>query len=154
MVQKQSEGNVSMSITVDEMNQKVVEIRAKEEEYEAAKKVSTQLGHEVDSLYEQVGKMLLDLGQDSFRTPLGTVSLRKRTSFKVPKDEESKQVFFQKLKDMGVFESMITVNSNTLNSFLKAEYESAEAIGQDMVTYQFPGIDPPTVSVTASLRKA
>ena len=143
-----------MSITVEEMNKKVEEIRAKEAEYEEAKKVSTKLGYEVDSLYEQVGQMLLDLGQDSFKTPLGTVSLRKRTSFKVPKDEESRTAFFNKLKEMGVFEGMITVNSNTLNSFLKAEYEAAEARGEDMVTYRFDGIEPPTTSVTASLRKA
>jgi hypothetical protein len=143
-----------MSITVDEMNQKVQEIRAKEEEYEAARKVSTALGYEVDKLYEQIGQMLLDLGQDSFKTPLGTVSLRKRTSFKTPKDEESRTAFFNKLKEMGVFDSMITVNSNTLNSFLKAEYEQAEANGEDMVTYKFDGIEPPTISVTASLRKA
>lgn len=143
-----------MSITVEEMNKKVEEIRAKEAEYEEAKKVSTKLGYEVDALYEQVGQMLLDLGQDSFKTPLGTVSLRKRTSFKVPKDEESRTAFFNKLKEMGVFEGMITVNSNTLNSFLKAEYEAAEARGEDMVTYRFDGIEPPTTSVTASLRKA
>ena len=142
-----------MSITVDEMNQKVTEIRAKEVEYEEQRKISTALGYEVDKLYEQIGQMLLDLGQDSFKTPLGTISLRKRTSFKTPKDEESRTAFFNKLKEMGVFESMITVNSNTLNSFLKAEYESAEASGEDMVTFKFAGIDPPTVTVTASLRK-
>lgn len=142
------------TITVEQMNQKVEEIRAKEAEYEAQKKISTSLGFEVDKLYEHIGQMLLDLGQDSFKTPLGTVSLRKRTSFKTPKDEESRNAFFGKLKDMGVFESMITVNSNTLNSFLKADYEQAEARGDDMVTYRFDGIEPPTISVTASLRKA
>ena len=143
-----------MSITVADVNKIVADIRAKEEEYEAQKKISTALGNEVEKLYEQAGQILLDLGQDSFKTPLGTVSLRKRTSFKTPKDEASREAFFNKLKEMGVFDSMITVNSNTLNSFLKAEYESAEARGEDMVTYKFAGIEPPTVSVTASLRKA
>jgi len=142
------------TITVDDMNKKVEEIRAKEAAYEEQKKISTQLGYEVDSLYEQIGKMLLDLGQDSFKTPLGTVSLRKRTSFKTPKDEDSRNAFFGKLKEMDVFDSMITVNSNTLNSFLKAEWEAAEARGEDMITYRFAGIEPPTISVTASLRKA
>lgn len=142
------------TITVEQMNQKIADIRAKEEEYEAAKKISTALGYEVDSLYSQVGQMLLDLGQDSFKTPLGTISLRKRQSFKIPKDENSRIAFFNKLKEMDVFESMITVNSNSLNSFLKAEWEAAEARGEDMVTYRFDGIEPPTISVTASLRKA
>jgi hypothetical protein len=142
-----------MSITVEEMNQKVIAIRAKEEEYEASRKISTALGYEVDSLYEQIGQMLLDLGQSSFKTPLATVSLKKRRSFKTPKDEVSRNEFFSKLKELGVFEEMITVNSATLNAFLKAEYESAEENGEDMVTYKFAGIDPPTESVTASLRK-
>jgi hypothetical protein len=140
-------------ITVDEMNKKVEEIRAKEDEYEAAKKISTKLGFEVDKLYEQIGQMLLDLGQSTFRTPLATVSLKKRTSFKTPKDEADREAFFSQLKELGVYDSMVTVNSATLNAFLKAEYEAAEARGEDMVTYKFAGIDPPTVSVTASLRK-
>ncbi len=143
-----------MSITVDEMNKKVEEIQAKESEYDVAKKASTVLGRQVDKLYEEIGQMLLELGQNSFKTPLGTVSLKKRTSFKVPQDEESREAFFGKLKEMGIFDSMITVNSASLNAFLKADYESAEARGEDMVIYKFAGIEPPTVSVTASLRKA
>lgn len=143
-----------MSITVEEMNKKVEEIRSKEAEYDTAKKISTTLGHEVDALYDQIGKMLLDLGQNSFKTPLATVMLKKRTSFKTPKSEEDRNLFFGKLKELGVFDGMITVNSATLNAFLNAEYEAAEARGEDMVTYKFEGIEPPTVSVTASLRKA
>ncbi len=142
------------AITVEQMNKHVEAMRAKEAEYEEAQKVSTALKHEVDALYDQAGQMLLELGQESFRTPYGTLSLRKRRSFKVPRDEESRQAFFDELRERGVFDSMITVNSNTLNSFLKEEYELAESRGEDMVTYKFPGVEPPTVSVTASLRKA
>jgi len=145
---------MSSTITVEQMNKHAETIRAKEAEYEAAKKISTALGKEVDSLYDMMGKMLLELGQDSFRTPLGTMVLTKRKSFKVPQGEESRNAFFAKLREMDVFDSMITVNSNTLNSFLKAEWEAAEARGEDMVTYRFEGIEPPTISVTASLRKA
>jgi hypothetical protein len=142
------------TITVEQMNKHVEAIRAKEAEYEEAKKISSALGAEVDRLYDQAGQMLLELGQSSFKTPLGTISIKKRVSFQTPKDEESREAFFSKLKEMGVFDSMITVNSNTLNSFLKAEYEAAEARGEDMITYRFAGIQPPKVSVTASLRKA
>jgi hypothetical protein len=142
------------ALTVDEMNKHAEAIRKKEAEYEEARKISVALGKEVDSLYDTMGKMLLELGQDNFRTPFGTMILTKRTSFKVPKDEESRNAFFDKLKEMGVFDGMITVNSNTMNSFLKEEYAQAEANGVDMVTYKFPGIEPPTVTMTASLRKA
>lgn len=142
------------AITVDEMNKHAQLIREKEAEYEEARKVSVALGKEVDSLYDTMGKMLLELGQENFRTPFGTMILTKRTSFKVPSDEESRNAFFEKLKEMGVFDGMITVNSNTMNSFLKEEYKLAEARGEDMVVYKFPGIQPPTISVTASLRKA
>lgn len=145
---------MSSTITVEEMNRHAEAIRLKEAEYETAKKVSTALGKEVDRLYDTMGKMLLELGQDNFRTPFGTMVLTKRTSFKVPSTEESRDLFFNKLKELDLFDSMITVNSNTMNSFLKAEYANAEAAGEDMVTYKFPGIEPPTISVTASLRKA
>ena len=142
------------TITVEEMNKHAETIRTKEAEYEAQKKISTALGKEVDSLYDTMGKMLLELGQDNFRTPVGTMILTKRTSFKVPQGEEARGQFFNQLKEMGVFDSMITVNSATMNAFLKAEYSAAEARGEDMVTYKFAGIEPPTLSITASLRKA
>lgn len=143
-----------MSITVEEMNKHAEAISLKKVEYAEAKKISTNLLNELDKLEEQMGQMLLDLGQDSFRTPFGTMILTTRKSFKTPKDEESREQFFGKLKEMGVFDSMISVNSQTMNAFLKAEYENAEARGEDMVTYKFAGIEPPTISVTASLRKA
>lgn len=145
---------MSSTITVEEMNNHAEAVAKKKEEYAAADKVATALGKEVARLEEQMGKMLLELGQDSFKTPFGTMIMTKRTSFKVPKDEESRNEFFGALKEMGIFESMITVNSATMNSFLKGEYAAAESRGEDMVVYKFAGIDPPTVSVTASLRKA
>lgn len=142
------------TITVDQMNEHAKAVAAKKEEYETAKKVSTALGKELDRLEDQMGKMLLELGQDSFKTPFGTMIMTERTSFKVPQNEEDRDAFFGQLKEMNVFDSMITVNSATMNAFLKAEYAAARARGEDMVTYKFAGIEPPTVSVTASLRKA
>lgn len=142
------------TLTVDQMNEHAKNVAAKKEEYEAAKKISTALGKELDRLEDQMGKMLLELGQDSFKTPFGTMIMTERTSFKVPQDEESRNEFFQWLKDKNIFESTITVNSNTMNALLKAEYAGARALGEDMVVFKIPGIDPPTVSVTASLRKA
>jgi len=143
-----------MSITVDEMNELAKSIREQEEKYEAAKKEATAQFNALEKLENLMGKALLDLGQDKFQTPYGTMVLTKRTSFKVPKLEEDRAIFFEKLKEMGVYEDMITVNSATMNGFLKDEYKAAEARGEDMVVYRFPGVEPPTVSVTASLRKA
>lgn len=141
------------TITVEEMNRFAESLANKKIEYAEAKEVSTRIGNELERMEDQMGKMLLELGQNSFRTPFGTMILTHRTSFKVPQDEENKTLFFNALKEEGCFEGMISVPYATMNAYLKAKRAEAEENGEDMVTWKFPGIEPPTISVIASLRK-
>ena len=56
---------------------------------------------------------------------VGTVYRQQKFSWKVPKENEKREAFFGFLRDKGVFESMITVNSQTLNAFCKEELAQA-----------------------------
>lgn len=138
-----------MSITVEEMNNHAKIIREKEAEYDAAKKISTDLYKELERLEGQMGKMLLDLGQNTFETPYGKMILTERVSFKVPAGEENRKLLFDYLKERDLFDSFITVPYNTLNAWAKEELAQAE----DKVTFRIPGLELPTISRAASLRK-
>lgn len=74
-----------------------------------------------------------------------------RTSITIPKGEERDQ-FFTYLKEMGHFDSLITVNSATLNSWWKQENEKAKSRGEPYVI--IPGLAMPTTTQILSVRKA
>jgi hypothetical protein len=71
-----------------------------------------------------------------------------KEGFRVPKDLESKKMFFAYLENKGVFDELISVNSNTLNSWAQAEIDAAEEAGN--FDFQLPGLEKsePRVSFT------
>ena len=58
--------------------------------------------------------------------------------------------FFAYLKDRGLFDSVITVNSQTLNKLYRTELEAA--FGRGEIDFQFPGIEPPTPYFDVQIR--
>lgn len=87
----------------------------------------------------------------------GTYFLQSKFSVKVPKTEQEREDFFAYLQAKGIFESMITVNSQTLNAWYKQEMEAlasrAEA-GEDVdPDFKIPGIEEPKDYFTLAFRK-
>lgn len=82
---------------------------------------------------------------------LGTAYIKKRFTYKVPKDDASRHAFFSFLKEKGLFESMITVHSATLNSFAKTEMEIAADSGA--TDFKIPGLGDPNYYETLGVRK-
>ena len=82
---------------------------------------------------------------------IGTISRHSRFSVKVPKTQEDREAFFSYLKGHGVFETMITVNSNTLNAWYKEEIEKASIEGKDDVN--IPGLKDISTYDVLSWRK-
>lgn len=106
-----------------------------------------------EDLELKILEVLKEEGKDSYKSEFGTVSISHRTSFKVPQSPEDRVLFFNYLKDKGVFDNLITVNSATLNSFCKVELEQAIEKGEAL-DFAIPGILPPTVGEIISFRKA
>lgn len=77
----------------------------------------------------------------------GTFSVQSNFSVKVPGTEEHREAFFAYLKERGIFESMITVNSATLNAWYKQELAAIAAkaeAGEDVdPDFKIPGIEEP-----------
>ena len=94
----------------------------------------------------KVLEYLSEYGMKNFSGDFGMVVRTKRYSVKQPDGPEKKSEFFNWLREKGVFEEMVSVNSRTLTSFVKAEHE---ATGKTP-----PGLLPPEIVETISLRKA
>lgn len=106
-----------------------------------------------EDIEAKIMEVLKEEGKDSYKSEFGTVSISHRTSFKIPGSPEEKKLFWDYLREKGVFENLITVNSNTLNSFCKTEREQAIEEGRGL-EFNIPGIQPPVINEVLSLRKA
>lgn len=70
----------------------------------------------------------------------GKIIVDNKISVKVPKDPEKKDAFFRYLREKGIFDSVATVHSATLNSFYNAEIAAAREEGK--TDFQIPGLEP------------
>lgn len=115
------------------------------------------LKHQIDILskskflLEQKVIAILKAGNIKKYTSGGvSISLKDRVSVKTPKTEEDKAAFFAWLKERGVEEQYLTVNSQSLNSLYKQEREAALERGD--LDFKIPGIGEETIYTTLSIR--
>jgi ATP-dependent Lon protease len=127
------------SVSVQELEndiEQMFNLRMEKEQKEAeAKAINEQL----TEIQNKVMGKLESLELTSYKAKAGTFSFSMREGFRVPKDLENKKKFLDYLKDKGIFDEMITVNSQTLNSWAKAEIEAA--LERNEFDYQVPGLE-------------
>lgn len=74
-----------------------------------------------------------------------------RPTVTVPKDPDQRDAFFRFLKERKIFENLVTVNHQTLNSFYKAEIE--QAIEEGNHEFKIPGLEEPKLHEYLTFRK-
>lgn len=136
-------------VSVADMDDIVSRIAALRSEKGAKKLALDEVNTELDALELKAMEMLKDSGIPNFRGKDGLITVSHRTSVRVPQGEE-RLSFFNYLKERGIFDSMITVNSQTLNAFYKSEFELAQERGDDDFT--IPGISGETIVESLSFR--
>lgn len=143
-----------MSITISDMEALVKSLADKRIEVETLKKPYSQAVAELEELEQKLVGTLKELGKDNYKSEFGTVTRVNQWRFNLPKTPEDRQRYFQFLKDKGVFEGMITVNSNTHNSFCKEEWEAAKQRDpMEALNFRIPGVEEAKVYETLSFRK-
>jgi len=88
-----------------------------------------------------------------FSSDYGLVVRRSEFSVKNPATPEDRQLFYGWLKEKGIFEDLVTVNSRTLNAFYKSEAEAAISDGVDEDDFKIPGLDSPSIYEKINLNK-
>lgn len=111
---------------MNDLGKKIAELREKEKAASDVKKLITA---DLEEAEAQATQILVDNELKSYRSPFGLMSLAFLTSAKTPKTPEAKAAVFELLKRMGRYDDMVSVNSQTLNSFVKEQCEIAKESG-------------------------
>jgi hypothetical protein len=125
------------------------EEKGKLERIEAEAKNQSQI---VESLKSKVIACMDEYDMDKFAVAgHGTLFKQNRFTVTVPKDGSEREAFFGHLRQRGIFDELITVNSQTLNSWYKREMEAA--LEQGNPDFTVPGIAEPKLVTTLGMRK-
>lgn len=107
----------------------------------------------LESLQSKMISVLDRFGRSNYDVPgVGKLMVAERSYVGLPKTPQDKEAFYGYLKDKGVFDEMISVNSNTLNSYYKREREIAREEGHAL-DFKIPGISEPSTSTTLRMTK-
>lgn len=124
------------------VNQLVTELAEAREKKDRIKIESAKAQAEIDTLEMTLLNLLEASNLTSFKGENGSVVVAYRSSVKIPREPDAKDAFFQYLRDVEMFDSLISVNSQTLNSFYKSQEELALKNGT--IDFTMPGIERPT----------
>lgn len=126
-------------ISVEEVEKDIEQLLKMREEHAILDRQAKDLKNELTTAQGKLQAKLESLGLESYKGKAGTFSFRMIQGFKVPADMESKMKFFDYLKEKGVFDEIVTVNSQTLNSWSQSEIEAAEVAGN--FDFTIPGLE-------------
>ncbi len=102
-----------------------------------------------DELESKVIGVLTDTGKEKYHVEnFGTLYFSNRETVSMPKDPEARAKFFTYLKEKGHYESLITVNSQTLNSYYRQEADAANS-----PDFKIPGLNAPSVIKSLGMRR-
>jgi hypothetical protein len=139
-------------ITVEILEDAINNCFIRRTEHAAQKKYTTEIWNEVEELQTAIGVMFEKLEKQKHQTKYGTFSMKLEEGYRLPKDDDSRAAFFAYLRDRGVYDTMITVNARTLETFVKDEVEIKEQEGD----FEFvpPGIERKDPQQKYSMRKS
>lgn len=144
-----------MSVTLADLNERIAEAYALDAELEELKRTLIEPKRKrLEDLENLILQTLADHDMSSYKSPNGTVVRSLRYSVRTPKSLEEKTAFFEWLnraKGREVYWNYVTINSQSLNAFYKAEMEAAKESGD--FDFKIPGLAEPEASPVLSRRK-
>jgi hypothetical protein len=135
-------------VSVEELKQLVVKLDEARIDYEKKRITAQEQNTVVEELEGRIISTLEALNLKAFKGENGTVEIAYRTSVKIPKGL-GKEEFYNYLKEQGIFDTLVSVNSNTLNAWYKEELKKAS---DEKRLLRIPGLDTPTTSPILKLK--
>lgn len=139
------------TLTVDDLDQFVKNIKDKKAEIKQIETQLTALNKELSSLEGRATAVLKELDRNNYVSPHGTIFMKRKWRVNLPKDDIEKMKLFEHLKERGIYEKYATVNSNSLNSLYLADWAEAQKEGRGM-EFSMPGIDSPKLHETVEYK--
>jgi UDP-3-O-acyl-N-acetylglucosamine deacetylase len=138
-------------ISVREIETLCAQIREQREKVKEAADVKAKEQAALDALEQRFIEVLEQHGKTSYDAADARFGISYRSSVRVPQGDQRAE-FFEYLKKTGEFDSLITVNSQTLQGWLKQKIEAAKESGT-LMDFKVPGLDEPTLTPVLSVRK-
>ena len=141
-------------VQVQELEDLAEQMKLLREEIDEDKKALSEKTQLLDEIEAKFVAHLKELGKTSYKSEHGTVTRVEKWRVNLPATPEDKQKFLEYIKSKGL-ESMLTVNSNSLNSYYMTEWEQAKNSGdpEDALNFSIPGISEPKVHEIISFRR-
>lgn len=142
---------ISGPVTIEQLEEKAAELRELHDRYDLLKIDMEKLNEKEEKIQRELMGLLEAAEITSYKSKSGLVVMSTLTSVAVPKDKGSKEQFFNYLKEKGIYDEVVNVNSKWLNSYYKKENESAAERGE--LFFSIPGIGQPFQKSRLSFRK-
>jgi hypothetical protein len=140
-----------MSMTMDDMSAMCAKFSELKQAKSDLEDQASELGKQIASLQEQIIEKFVEYEIPRFEGPFGTLSVVASSTFKQPETTEEKLKLFEYLKEQGLYEEMVKVDSRTLSSWATKEVEAKERDG--IMGFIPPGLAQPHQFMKLSLRK-
>lgn len=118
---------------------------------EAESKVLKEKNKLLDEKKAYIIEALEGLGKTAHEGRVCKAYITTKLDVKCPQLQEDREAFFEYLKKKGVYDGMIGVNYQTLNSFYKQEADLELSKGN--IDFKMPGIGEPNYRKTLNFRK-
>lgn len=139
------------AVTLQQLENLIQETYKLQDEADA---IETSLKEKQKILNNCKGRLLSifqEFNKQNYRTHRGIIVRQKRFTVTHPKDPENRKAFFDWLRQKKIFEDVVTVHSQTLNSLYKAEMQAAIDAGQ--TDFAIPGVEEPKYVETLAMRR-
>lgn len=139
-------------VTVEGLDKLIQELMQEEDFAESVGDFVKDLNKSIAGKEGRIVAVMEEMGRDDYQSDVATIGFDNRWSVNNPATEEDKKLFYNYLRERGIFEAMVSVNSNTLNAYYKRELAEAEERGEG-VTFGLPGIGAPKLFKKLRLRR-
>jgi hypothetical protein len=137
-------------VTVVELKAMCAAVVSQRATVDAAQEIADKLSAECKGMEAKLVELMTKLDMKSFKDSGITFTRVDKMSINIPKGS-ARDEFFAYLKEIGHFEALISVNSQTLNSWWKEEDAKAKSKGEPYA--MIPGLDMPTTRSILSVTK-
>lgn len=141
--------------TIKDLEEKCQKLANLREEIETDKRALSVKNEMLENLEGNLMAELKEIGKSSYKSEYGTVMRTEKWRVNLPKTPEEKVAFFNYLKEKGHFDDLITVNSQTLNSYFTQEWEAVKKGDnpEEAIGFTLPGLEQPKLFETLAFRR-
>lgn len=143
----------AQAVTVEQLDKLVDTLAEKRFEKSRINEDLKEKNKEITEIELKIMGYLEELDKKDYRSNKATVSEKEKYYVTLPDNDDDDQALKDHLREVGLFDKMCKVNSQSLNAYYRAEMEEHLKNGGDPMTFNLPGLAPAKLLKTLNFRK-